>query len=164
MNINLVILWFPTFIRVVVSSAELVEADWKLHEHMVFLQDFPMLATTTNIECPSDSFGRDLVELLTMLDCPSQVKRAVYNYDYSAAEAVLIASIPGLHTDKNVAEWGLLGLRRLIYNMGLIEQANMVTDFVDHWNSKATFLSTFRKAATAAAKKDNMVVLMNSGL
>ncbi|KAI9295265.1 phospholipase D/nuclease [Neoconidiobolus thromboides FSU 785] len=107
MHAKLMLLYYPTFLRVVIGSANLVDFDWNLIENIVFIQDFPKLnrvdgmknseakAGINNNDSNLDTlFLKDLKEFLVSLHVPKNVYSTLDEYDFSLVKVSLITSCP----------------------------------------------------------------------
>lgn len=130
---KIALVFYRSGVRVVVTTANFIPSDWHARTQGVYVQDFPRREPPTefnsnsssNSRCSSSSvcdsstqFGRDLVEYLTAVrvfggDSAMNRLRSVANslaqFDFSSAEVVLVASVPGRHTDLK-HKWGILKL------------------------------------------------------
>ncbi|XP_024530041.1 tyrosyl-DNA phosphodiesterase 1 [Selaginella moellendorffii] len=118
------LLVYPTGVRVVVHTANLINIDWNNKTQGLWMQDFP-LKSMTGITTASD-FENDLVDYLTALEwsgCTVDVQHhgqmkinASYfrNFDFSNAAVRLIGSIPGYHSGPQLNKWGHMKLRSIL--------------------------------------------------
>ena len=91
---KLMLLKFPTFLRVVVSSANCTSVDWWLLSQNVWFQDFPLQKTE------SSEFKENLIEFLSSLsetpkDDINMLGIDLEDYDFSQASVKLIFSLSG---------------------------------------------------------------------
>jgi hypothetical protein len=104
MHIKLCLLEFETFLRVVISSANLTEYDWESIGQCIWYQDFPLCLDKSKAGTAT-TFGRDLNDVLTHLNFyPNMLQ----HYDFSAAQVQLVASISGYHQGDNLYKYGHL--------------------------------------------------------
>jgi len=103
---------FPSTLRVVVMSANLVSYDWNSIGQVVWFQDFP-----TGVA--SGEFYQELSEFVSSI-LPNNYNLAeelgihLERYDYSQAKVQLVSSVPGRH--KNTLKYGQGRLRNLLRN------------------------------------------------
>ena len=126
MHPKLILLQFKSSLRVVVSSANLTSYDWNSIGQSIWFQDFPLKSnsTATN-QTETTDFEQTLTEFLKSIDV---AKIPNYNwcqqlsrYDFSDAQAVLIASIPGYHKGSVLYKYGHLKLRTAIQQSNVKE-------------------------------------------
>ncbi|KAL0484993.1 tyrosyl-DNA phosphodiesterase [Acrasis kona] len=125
MHAKLMLLEFPKFLRVVVSSANLTTFDWDCYTQCIWVQDFPRLKKDQKVT--SNSFQKDLCEFWSHLTCklPHEwLKR----YDFSEAKVDLVPSVPGYHTGKAKTQYGHMCIRNLIKNNITAQQAQVLKD------------------------------------
>ncbi|KAI8923936.1 tyrosyl-DNA phosphodiesterase I [Entophlyctis helioformis] len=106
MHIKLMVLWFPTYLRVAVMSANLVDYDWETLENVVFCQDFKFIPKSQSSAATMGSFGRDLVTIMRCMGYPEEVLSDMSNYDYRPAIGELVGSVPGVHSASSLNSWG----------------------------------------------------------
>ncbi|KAI9092822.1 tyrosyl-DNA phosphodiesterase-domain-containing protein [Phlyctochytrium arcticum] len=111
MHIKLMILFFGEFVRIVVTSANLVEYDWELLENIVFCQDFGMKIDAVGSQpTPPSQFENDLTNILSEMQAPKQVLNAVGKVDFSTAQITLVPSRPGRFSGDDLYKWGHIRL------------------------------------------------------
>jgi tyrosyl-DNA phosphodiesterase-1 len=118
MHIKLLLLWYPTFLRIVLPSANAVPYDWGLIENTVWYQDFPRTETTRNKE-----YFSELKFVLGSMGVPPSVLQRLEGYDASLALGRWVYSIPGWHT----RAMGLDLLRNHVRDMGVCLENAVVT-------------------------------------
>ncbi|KAH6587093.1 hypothetical protein BASA61_006394 [Batrachochytrium salamandrivorans] len=107
MHTKFMLLWYPRFLRVVITSANLTPYDWQELENVVFYQDFPIKHSkkrqenqngplTSTINSPS-GFGEHLCTILAAMDIPDTVISSVVKHDFRNSIGVLVGSMPGKH-------------------------------------------------------------------
>lgn len=97
MHAKLMLLVYPGFLRVVVSSANLVPYDWCQLENVVYVQDFPetKLDTKRPKLALSSSLQADLKLFLSKCEVPSSVLDILESYDFGNSKVELVISVPG---------------------------------------------------------------------
>jgi tyrosyl-DNA phosphodiesterase-1 len=113
MHAKLMLLGFPGFLRVVVSSANLTSFDWDCYTQSIWVQDFPVKSSAS--KTPQTSFEKVLLDFWShlTLKLPSAW---LTKYDYSQAKVDLVPSVPGYHTGQQMNQYGHMYLRQLIKN------------------------------------------------
>ncbi|KAK3812627.1 MAG: hypothetical protein JOS17DRAFT_795804 [Linnemannia elongata] len=83
---KLMVLFYPTFVRIVISSANLVRHDWEQLVNTLYVQDFQMLS----LDSPEQlgDFGSTLLAFLTAMELPEKIIRAVKRVDFRPAKVV----------------------------------------------------------------------------
>ncbi|XP_021286503.1 uncharacterized protein LOC110418179 isoform X2 [Herrania umbratica] len=112
---KLLVLQREDSIRVVITSANLVAKQWESVTNTVWWQDFPLRSESDYLSLFSFSYGEmsqdsrsDFAAQLAgfmaslIVDVPSQAHWIVEltKYDFTSAEGHLVASIPGIHSDR----------------------------------------------------------------
>ncbi|KAG0470915.1 hypothetical protein HPP92_017615 [Vanilla planifolia] len=118
------VLVYPTGVRIIVHTANLIHVDWNNKTQGLWFQDFPW-KDVKNLS-DSSSFERDLLEYLHNLKMPDLIvnlpKLGNVNicasffkkFDYSSAVVRLIASVPGYHSGSNLKKWGHMKVRSVL--------------------------------------------------
>ncbi|XP_030533342.1 tyrosyl-DNA phosphodiesterase 1 isoform X1 [Rhodamnia argentea] len=118
------LLVYPTGVRIIVHTANLIYVDWNNKSQGLWMQDFPW-------KDPSNAskgcgFEDDLVDYLSALKWPQfninvpAVGNFTINpsffkkFDYRDSAVRLIASVPGYHTGSNLKKWGHMKLRSVL--------------------------------------------------
>ncbi|KAM0684444.1 hypothetical protein MDAP_000213 [Mitosporidium daphniae] len=110
MHAKLAIVLMESFIRIMITSANLVQGDWEERSNIAYIQDFP----ASDSPCGGD-FGISLCQILKSMGLSAELlDRIQNNYNYGKALGHLIASIPGSYLANSEAE-STLGLGRLSY-------------------------------------------------
>lgn len=137
MHSKLMLLAHPSYLRVVVPTANLVPYDWGengVMENMVFIIDLPRLADGQQV-LPQDMtfFGRELIHFIRAMDLQEDVVRSVYNFDFSATDGLaFVHTIGGAHVG-DAESWrrtGYCGLGRAVKELGLGSDRPLDVDFV----------------------------------
>ncbi|KAF9908667.1 hypothetical protein EC991_009595 [Linnemannia zychae] len=100
---KLMILFYPLFCRVVVSSANLVDHDWQYLVNTLYVQDFEHLPSVDSDEQLGD-FGETLIDYLTKMQIPNKVIRTV----------VLIPAVNGWHQVEQRHTYGIARLAKVM--------------------------------------------------
>ncbi|KAJ3043500.1 hypothetical protein HDV00_004889 [Rhizophlyctis rosea] len=114
MHSKIMLLWYPGFLRVVVTSANLMDYDWELLENVVFYQDFPPAPPTKPSGETLGPFGDDLLALLEKMKVPPSVRNRVGEFNFGLARARLVCSIPGTYKGGEAFQYGHLALGRVV--------------------------------------------------
>ncbi|KAJ6470969.1 tyrosyl-DNA phosphodiesterase I [Mycena sanguinolenta] len=112
---KLMVLAYPDFLRVVITSANLMPTDVVQGDNTWFIQDFPQLAK--GIQYEETSFEQDLHRHVKELGCPNAFVRTYMKsgrYDFSAAKVHLVTSRPGSWSGEDANEYGQLRLRYVV--------------------------------------------------
>ncbi|KAF9545066.1 hypothetical protein EC957_011307 [Mortierella hygrophila] len=92
---KLMVLFYPTFVRIVISSANLVRHDWEQLVNTLYVQDFQMLSSDSPEQL--GEFGSTLLAFLTAMELPDKIIRAVGRVDFRPAKVVLVPAVHGWH-------------------------------------------------------------------
>ncbi|KAL8645188.1 MAG: hypothetical protein Q9210_006849, partial [Variospora velana] len=158
MHSKLMLLSYPSHLRIVVPTANLVPYDWGetgVMENMVYLIDLARLPTPqpTSQQKMTD-FSDDLIYFLQAMGLDQSIIDSLYHFDFSATrDLAFVHTIGGAHTgdDEPWRRTGYCGLGRAISRLGLAsndQQAldiNYVTSSIGSLNLE--FLSTLYLAA-----------------
>ena len=137
MHSKLMLLSYPTHLRVVVPTANLVPYDWGetgIMENMVFLVDLPRLPAdhATHIDGMTQ-FGKDLIYFLKTMGLDQSIINSIYHFDFSATQDLaFVHTIGGGHVGQN-DPWrrtGYCGLGRAISQLGLDVQEPLLVDYI----------------------------------
>lgn len=115
---KILVLVYPTFLRVVITSCNMMNVDTELNDNHWYIHDLPKLSSR-NKDRVSD-FEADLLAHLQSLSTPQAFINSIQGmYDYSGVKVHLITSIPGTHSGPRAQQFGLLRLRRVVKELGL---------------------------------------------
>lgn len=115
---KILVLVYPDFLRVVITSCNMMDIDTVGGDNHWYIHDLPKRASRATPE-PA-SFEADLLEHLRALDTPEVFLNSIKGmYDYSQVKVHLVTSIPVVCTGVKAEKHGLLRLRRVIRNLGL---------------------------------------------
>ncbi|KAF9918387.1 hypothetical protein BX616_009069 [Lobosporangium transversale] len=92
---KLMLLFYPTFCRVVISSANLVAHDWIVLVNTVYVQDFLLLPKAVERPEEMGDFGSTLYNFLKVMTVPEKVLAVVRAVDFSGAKVLLVPSVQG---------------------------------------------------------------------
>ncbi|XP_049395468.1 tyrosyl-DNA phosphodiesterase 1 [Solanum stenotomum] len=118
------LLVYPTGVRVIVHTANLISIDWNNKSQGLWMQDFPW--KDQNNLGKDGGFENDLVDYLSTLKWPEftvnipafgscKINSSFFKkFDYSSASVRLIASVPGYHSGSSLRKWGHMKLRTVL--------------------------------------------------
>lgn len=133
MHSKLMLLSYPTHLRIVVPTANLVPYDWGESgdmENMVFIVDLPRLPDRQNT-VPGTAFGRELIYFLNAMSLESSIVTSISNFDFSATKHLaFVHTIRGAHTGESWRGTGYCGLGRAVKELGLATDSALNIDFV----------------------------------
>ncbi|MBW0470136.1 hypothetical protein O181_009851 [Austropuccinia psidii MF-1] len=119
MHIKFFILYYDTFCRVAITTANAVDFDYDIIENSVWIQDFPLAVKITGQQQTAvSSFQRDLEALLQHMGVPSVFSKPLDDFNFQSAAANLIVSIQGTHPLPE-SKMGQLALAKELKSMGL---------------------------------------------
>lgn len=134
---KMALLVYQTGLRVVITTANFISDDFTYRTQGSYVQDFPFKSAT---HWPSSSstrsdptsitqFQRDLSEYLERVSISGRAQQRLQRFierlslfDLSAAEVVLVASIPGRHVGNQRHKWGLGKLVAELDHNGLLDE------------------------------------------
>lgn len=109
MHAKLMLLTFDKFVRVVISSANLMPFDYDTIENGVFIQDFPETDALADMLSP---FAKDLCTFVKKLTNYQPIQWE--KYDWSRASVEIIASVPGSYFLSSECFLGVERLKKCI--------------------------------------------------
>lgn len=112
LHAKLLLLRFETFVRVVVSSANLTD-EWSTVQNVLWLQDFPRAAAPA----PSE-FSAYLRDFCGHLKAPPSSFAFLSEFNFASAKAQLVASVPGRHKGSGLNRFGHMRIRDLLARLG----------------------------------------------
>ncbi|OAA57873.1 mitochondrial translation optimization protein [Niveomyces insectorum RCEF 264] len=139
MHSKLQLLKFPTHLRIVVPTGNLVPYDWGESgsiENMVFLIDLPKLDETRQngddgSGCTGIPFFHDLCHFLKAQHIDESLIQSLRNYDFSETKRyAFVHSIAGSHTDFSWKRTGFPGLARAVKTMNWDSDGPIQVDYV----------------------------------
>ncbi|KAL8946869.1 MAG: hypothetical protein Q9222_006789, partial [Ikaeria aurantiellina] len=154
MHSKLMLLSYPTHLRVAVPTANLVPYDWGetgVMENMVFVIDLPRLPPNSPTSMQKLTyFGDSLTYFLTAQGLEPSIINSLQHFDFSATkDLAFVHTIGGAHTGDDWQRTGYPGLGRAISQLGLATQEPLNIDYVTSSIGALTmdFLSTIYHAA-----------------
>ncbi|KAJ7349815.1 tyrosyl-DNA phosphodiesterase-domain-containing protein [Mycena albidolilacea] len=112
------ILVYPDFLRVAITSANLMKLDVVRGDNMWYIQDFPRRAKDDESEQARTgrAFQADLRKHVEELACPTAFTKAHLDgaFDFSAAKVYLVTSKPGTFSKDRASDYGQLKLRDIV--------------------------------------------------
>ncbi|KAL0485679.1 TDP1 [Acrasis kona] len=120
---KLMLLEFPRFLRVVISSANLTPSDWQDYTQCIWVQDFPKLKNDQMFQ--GNAFQKDLCKFWSRLTCELP-HEWLMRYDFSDAKVDLVPSVPGCHKGSAKSQYGHMCLRSLVRNNITSQQAQVL--------------------------------------
>lgn len=155
MHSKLMLLFYDTYLRIAIPSANLTKYDWGddgRMENSVFLIDLPQILDqpTRPLE-ELTQFGQDLHYFLQQMDVPDSLLAALLRYDFTETKQLAFVSTVG--NDKQFGaekdRTGYPGLSRAIRQLGL-QSDNLQIDAAA--SSLGTLKDDFLNALYASAK------------
>ncbi|KAJ3173533.1 hypothetical protein HDU88_002619 [Geranomyces variabilis] len=113
MHAKFMLLFYPGFLRVVITSANLTEYDWETLENVLWVQDFPLYEDPPK----SCSFGEDLINVLREMTVPESIIPAVRKADFASCGATLVLSKPGTYKGAELLRYGHPALAEAVRNL-----------------------------------------------
>lgn len=109
---------YPTFLRIVITSCNMMDIDTELGDNHWYIHDLPKRASRGQV--PQFGFEVDFLAHLQALGTPSGFIDSIKGmYDYSTIKVHLVTSVPGTFSGAKAEQSGLLRLRRIIKNLDL---------------------------------------------
>ncbi|KAJ7116107.1 tyrosyl-DNA phosphodiesterase-domain-containing protein [Mycena crocata] len=116
---KMMVLIYPDFLRLVITSANLMECDVVDGDNTWFIQDFPRLSDAAANDYESTRFEACLIQHLKDLECPArfiQLYLKKRSFDFSEAKVYLVTSKPGSFSEEQADKYGQLRLRKIVRN------------------------------------------------
>lgn len=111
-------LLYPEFLRIAITSCNLMDVDTKLGDNHWYIHDLPKVAERQ--EGQVSTFETDLLAHLTALGTPVEFVNSIRGkYDYSTVKVHLASSVPGTYSGIRAQDSGLLRLRQIIGSLDL---------------------------------------------
>ncbi|TVY17826.1 Tyrosyl-DNA phosphodiesterase 1 [Lachnellula arida] len=115
---KILVLIYPGFLRIVITSCNMMNIDTMLGDNHWYIHDLPKLSSPATSE-PS-TFEAGLIAHLKALSTPDVFLDSIRGmYDYAAVKVHLVTSVPGVCTGVKAEAHGLLRLRRVIQDLDL---------------------------------------------
>ncbi|KAJ2313273.1 hypothetical protein H4S02_001907 [Coemansia sp. RSA 2611] len=120
MHSKLMLLFYPTYVRFVASSANLIDVDWSELQNMVFMQDMPL---NTNRTFAETVFGTMLGQALRDLSVPEPVVEQLRHVDMSRVTVRVVTSVPSLRggARAHAQAYGLARLAQVARELGRMD-------------------------------------------
>ncbi|GBC02306.1 hypothetical protein RclHR1_04560005 [Rhizophagus clarus] len=145
---KLMILIYDEWIRVVISSANLISHDWEISENIVFIQDFPRYNENNTINNNIHLFAKELRDYLLAMGLKSHIINKLPLYDFSNAKATIIPSIPGAYKGiENVKKYGHGRLSQVVKNICKYEYVELECQSSSLGSITPEFLNEFYRSA-----------------
>lgn len=110
---------YPGFLRIVITSCNLMDIDTELGDNHFFIHDLPKL-TSQKQGRQMSAFESDLLVHLKALGTPIEFINSIQSkYDYSTVKVHLITSVPGTYSGTKAQDSGLLRLRQVIRSLDM---------------------------------------------
>ncbi|TVY42889.1 Tyrosyl-DNA phosphodiesterase [Lachnellula occidentalis] len=115
---KILVLVYPGFLRIVITSCNMMNIDTILGDNHYYIHDLPKLSSQATTE-PS-SFETGLLAHLQALSTPDIFLDSIRGmYDYSSVKVHLVTSVPAVCGGLKAENHGLLRLRRVIRDLDL---------------------------------------------
>jgi hypothetical protein len=109
---------YPEFLRIAITSCNLMNIDTRLGDNHWYIHDLPKL--TDQQEGQMSTFESDLLAHLKALGTPVEFITSIQGrYDYSTVHVHLVSSAPGTYSGTKAQDCGLLRLRQIIRSLDL---------------------------------------------
>lgn len=117
---KIMLIKYPSFLRLVVSTANLLSIDYENKTQGIWTQDFPLKINSENMEnSPASTdtsslspvasdFKETLFDYIKRLELDASF---LHNYDFKDVKVVLITSVPGYHSGKSLNKYGHLKVK-----------------------------------------------------
>ncbi|KAL8674241.1 MAG: hypothetical protein Q9168_001366 [Polycauliona sp. 1 TL-2023] len=155
MHSKLMLLSYPTHLRVVVPTANLVPYDWGetgTMENAIFLIDLPRLPSNPSTSPKMTDFGDDLIHFLSAMGLEKSIIDSMHHFDFSATADLAFVHTIGGTTTNDSPSWGrtgYCGLGRAVSQLGLATNSPLNIDYITSsvGSLNTEFLSTLYLAA-----------------
>lgn len=108
---------YPGFLRIVITSCNMMDIDTELGDNHWYVHDLPKLASQQQ---NLSTFESDLLAHLKALGTPDEFITSIKGkYDYSTVKVHLVTSVPGTYSGTKAQDCGLLRLRETIRRLDL---------------------------------------------
>ncbi|KAJ7500760.1 tyrosyl-DNA phosphodiesterase-domain-containing protein [Mycena galericulata] len=132
---KMMILIYPDFLRLVITSANLMATDVVYGDNMWYIEDFPRLSPQAAKIYTKTEFETGLGEHLKDLQCPPEFLSMYLEtpvFDFSAVKVHLVTSVPGSFSKERATAYGQLALRRIVRD-------NILQDYTEDTLPKMEF-------------------------
>lgn len=110
---------YPGFLRIVITSCNMMDIDTELGDNHWYIHDLPKLATQQQ-QGQMSIFESDLLVHLKALGTPAEFITSIHGkFDYSTVKVHLATSVPGTYSGTKAQDCGLLRLRQIIRGLDL---------------------------------------------
>lgn len=114
---KILVLMYPDFLRLVITSCNMMDIDTVLGDNHWYIHDLPKLTSRAKLE---SNFEARFLDHLQALGVPNAFLDSIRaQYDYSEVKVHLVTSAPGVCSGEKAEKHGLLRLRRVIHNLNL---------------------------------------------
>ncbi|KAI1816235.1 phospholipase D/nuclease [Poronia punctata] len=131
MHSKLQLLKFPTYLRLVIPTGNLVPYDWGetgVMENMVFLIDLPLMRARTDT---MGLFGQELCYFLRASGLDENLVSSLSKYDFTETNRYrFVHTIGQSHSGTDWQRTGYCGLGRAVESLGLATRSKVELDFV----------------------------------
>ncbi|PSR94177.1 tyrosyl-DNA phosphodiesterase-domain-containing protein [Coniella lustricola] len=115
---KILILVYPTFLRLVITSCNMMAVDTELNDNHWYIHDLPQSSGPG--QSATSEFENGLLSHLEALGTPHEFINSIKGkYDYSAIRVHLVTSVPGVQSAAKAESHGLLRLRKVVKSFGL---------------------------------------------
>uniref|UniRef100_A0A8D0H9C1 Tyrosyl-DNA phosphodiesterase 1 n=1 Tax=Sphenodon punctatus TaxID=8508 RepID=A0A8D0H9C1_SPHPU len=116
---KMMLLLYEEGLRVVIHTANLIDADWYQKTQGIWLSPLYPRLTSGSAGCAGESltnFKSDLINYLTSYNSPTlnEWTDIIKEHDLSETRVYLLASTPGRHQGNHKEKWGHLRLKKLL--------------------------------------------------
>ena len=140
MHSKCALLFSPTQLRVVITTANFISIDWQNKSQAVWNQDFPLKSTCDyDGDRSSGDFEDSLVAYFEVVGGFDVA--ALRKFNFSAARGRLVASLPGYHKGNSINKWGHMSLRALLQNVVVAPRFDTVVSQFSSMGAVSTALS-----------------------
>ncbi|KAJ3566187.1 hypothetical protein NPX13_g7232 [Xylaria arbuscula] len=115
---KILLLAYPTFLRIVITSCNMMSIDTELGDNHWYIHDVPKRSSPPYR--PPAGFEADLLSHMESLGAPETFLESIRGkYDYSAVKVHLVTSVPGTCSGAKAEKHGQLRLRRVVKQLDL---------------------------------------------
>ncbi|KAK5016309.1 hypothetical protein LTR60_002464 [Cryomyces antarcticus] len=161
MHSKLMLLFHPTYLRIAVPSANLLNFDWGetgIMENSVFLVDLPRLAEgAQQSKTDLTFFGKELLYFCEAMGLDKDIRDGVLKFDFAnTSHLALVHTVGGSHYSNNMERTGIVGLSRAVRALNLQTQDPVEIDFAA--SSIGSLNMEFLESIYLAASGDDLPV------
>ncbi|KAI8633533.1 tyrosyl-DNA phosphodiesterase I [Xylariaceae sp. FL1651] len=115
---KILLLVYPAFLRIVITSCNMMDIDTELGDNHWYIHDVPKLSFPKS-RSPS-GFEADILSHMEALGAPEAFIDSIRGeYDYSTVKVHLVTSVPGTCAGVKAEQHGLLRFRRVVKQLDL---------------------------------------------